>query len=184
MNYLDFRSGAMQARTIIPRKPGDPVMNRDEIEQWIAGEYRRHYDKNGKAINLESREVNKMDESKVEKQTDSEKVGKLKNIYYQSTGTETWTKHWAGFGTYTDGVRAIAETAEAFWLLDAIFSYRRKEQFQLWVLNVVDGKAILTMQEDSDLEPVVTQEINFTDFPTGRWEFYLENEVLCLPDER
>ena len=125
--------------------------------------------------------VIELDETTVK---DSEKAGLIKNIYYQSNGTGNWYKHWTGAGTYTDGVKAIADAVGGYWLIDAIYSYNRKEEFQLWVLDVSDGKAVLTMREDSDLKPLVTQNISFTDFPTGKWEFYLENHVLCLPMER
>ena len=121
-----------------------------------------------------------MDETTVK---DSGKAGLVKNIYHQSTGTSQWYRHWLGF-TYTDGVKAIADAVGGYWLIDAIFSYNRKEEFQLWILDVADGKAVLTMREDCDLKPLVTQNISFTDFPTGKWEFYLENKVLCLPMER
>lgn len=78
----------------------------------------------------------------------------------------------------------VAEKSGAYWLIDAVFSYARKEPFQLWELDVKDSKANLTMREDSDLEALVNQEIEYTDFPEGKWKFYLENKVLMLPGER
>lgn len=116
--------------------------------------------------------------------TDSEKAGLVRNIYQQSTGTGSWWKYWLGDYTYTDGVKSIADTVGGYWLIDAIFSYHRKEEFQLWTLDVSDEKAVLTMREDSDQPVKVEQKIEYTDFPTGKWEMYLENKVLCLLTER
>lgn len=100
------------------------------------------------------------------------------------TGTENYYKHWAGFGVYTDGVLYLAEKANAYWLLDAIFSYRRKESFQLWELKVnKDKSCILTMKEDSDSPILVKQEIEWTDFPLDYIKLYLIDGVLLLPSE-
>ncbi len=112
------------------------------------------------------------------------KTYEISKIYSNSIGTENWYKHWSKRGHYTDGVKIVADTAGAHWLIDAIFSYGRDEPFQLWLLSVKDTQARLTMQEDSGLEALVTQDIPFTDFPEGIWKFYLENGVLMLPGER
>jgi hypothetical protein len=42
----------------------------------------------------------------------------------QFTGTTTWWKHplYPNF-QFTDGIRHVAETAQAYWLLDVIFSH-------------------------------------------------------------
>lgn len=107
----------------------------------------------------------------------------ISDIYSNSTGTENWYQHWTKRGTYTDGVKGVADKAGAYWLIDAIFSYARKEPFQLWELAVSDSKALLTMREDSGLETLVRQRIEYTDFPEGKWKFYFTDGVLLLPGE-
>lgn len=109
----------------------------------------------------------------------------------QFTGTDNWYRHWMGF-TYTDGVKYVADEADAYWLLDAIGSYqkekmvagnRRLQEFQLWELNVEDHKGILTLREDSGQPIVVEQHIEYTDFPLAYIKLYLEGGVLLLPSE-
>ena len=101
----------------------------------------------------------------------------------QFTGTEHYYKHWLGIN-YTDGVKFMAERGKAYWLIDAIASYRRKEPFQVWTLEVAEDKtAVLRMREDTDKPALVKQEIPFTDFPLRKIEFYLIDGVLILPSE-
>lgn len=102
----------------------------------------------------------------------------------QFTGTENWYKHAFG-GSYTDGVKYLAENAGAYWLLDAIFSYARKEPFQVWNLTLSPcggSDAVLTMKEDSGAPEVVKQLIEYTDFPFNV-ELWLIDGVLILPSE-
>jgi hypothetical protein len=92
---------------------------------------------------------------------------------------------------YTEGVQHLAEEAGAYWLIDAIASYQgervlrapRLREFQLWELEVKDQKGVLTCREDSDLEPVIRQEIEYTDFPLPEIKLYVEGGVLLLPSE-
>lgn len=103
----------------------------------------------------------------------------------QFTGTENYYRHVFG-GKYTDGVAYLAENAKAYWLLDAIFSYHRKEPFQVWKLqlSLVGGQdAVLTMREDSDTPVIVEQLIEYTDFPIEHIELWLIDGVLILPSE-
>jgi hypothetical protein len=99
----------------------------------------------------------------------------------QFSGSEYYYKHFTGL-LYTDGVQYLAETFGAYWLIDAIASYARKEPFQLWELAVHENSATLTCREDSGLRPVVTQEIEYTDFPENI-KLYVSNNVLMLPRE-
>lgn len=106
----------------------------------------------------------------------------LLEILANSTGTESYYKHYP-VGLYTDGIKLMAETLGAYWLIDAIFSYRRKEDFQMWTLIVRSGRALLTMREDTGAPKKVFQIIKFTDFPEGRWRFYVADGVLMVPRE-
>jgi len=110
----------------------------------------------------------------------------LKQQLSQFTGTERYYKHLCNT-LYTEGVKALADLAGAYWLIDAISSYQpryRELDFQLWKLVVADdNSAVLTMREDSPLLPIVSQDIKFTDFPVGEIEIYVMNGVIFLPSE-
>jgi hypothetical protein len=93
---------------------------------------------------------------------------------------------------YTDGVKAMAEAGSAYWLIDAIASHQKKAQkigyFQLWELKKqVDGTWLLTCREDSGMKPVVSQKIEYSDFPMNEIKLYVEGDgsryVLLLPSE-
>ena len=77
----------------------------------------------------------------------------------------------------------MAEAMGAYWLIDSIFSYRKKEEFQMWTLIVRKQKALLTMREDTRGPKLVEQWIEYTDFPEGRWKFYVVDGVLMVPRE-
>ena len=101
------------------------------------------------------------------------------------TGTEEYFKHLFGL-KYTDGVYAVAEKYKAYWLIDAIASYQgkmKKEPFQLLVMTADHNKGLLEMRTDSDQPVLVSQEIPFTDFPSGELKLYLCDGVLMLPSE-
>ncbi len=104
------------------------------------------------------------------------------NELRQFTGTEQYYRHYLG-GLYTDGVQYMAGKAGAFWLLDVIFSYRRKEPFQVWKLKVKDRIGVVTMREDTGQPVKVRQEIPYTDFPLAEIKLYLIDGVLLLPSE-
>ena len=80
---------------------------------------------------------------------------------------------------YTDGMDYLFKTANCYWLMQAIFSHKRTEDFQLWTLKVKNGKAVLTMQEDSGTPNIVEQKIPYTDFPLDEIQFYAINDHNC-----
>jgi hypothetical protein len=120
----------------------------------------------------------------------------IRNNMAQAYGSEGFTRHpLCRHLVSTDGVQQLANDAECFWLIDAIASYRRLEEFQLWELfvDVENQSAVLTMQEDSDKPELVRQEIEYTSFPLQSVKFYVELGsidgqnpiyVLMLPTER
>lgn len=121
------------------------------------------------------------------------------DVLSQFSGSEKWYKHWLGGVIYTDGIHYLVENGAA-WLVDAIASYQKGKllegdlkDFQIWTLEVADRKALLTCQADSDQKPVVSQKIEYTDFPEGKIKLYLElgsidginlRRILMLPSER
>jgi hypothetical protein len=105
------------------------------------------------------------------------------------TGTEAYHRITVVPINVTDGIKAVADKAKAYWLFDAIASYQiqkkvKNTHFQVWMLKVAgDKRAILTMQGDSNTKNIVEQKIEYTDFPYGDWKFYLIDGVLLLPSE-
>jgi hypothetical protein len=112
----------------------------------------------------------------------------------QFIGTENYYRHslLRSF-VYTDGLKYMAEICGAYWLIDAILSYQsskiirthhRLMQFQFWRLkvNLENHSAVLSC-EDGDGTVVLTQELEFTDFPLAEFTCYLINRVMLLPSE-
>jgi hypothetical protein len=108
---------------------------------------------------------------------------KLQNRLSQCIGTTQYFLHWTKTLKFTDGVKFLADNAGAYWLIDAIASYGRKEPFQLWELKVNDSKAVLTMKEDTGEPVLVKQEITYTDFPLDEITLYLIDGILLLTSE-
>ena len=112
----------------------------------------------------------------------------------QFTGTTQWHR-WSNLTDLicTDGVKYLAEEAGAYWLLDAIASHQnapalkdsqRLQELQIWLLSVnADKSCQLTCSEDSDIPPVVVQDIEFTDFPMKEVKLYVCDGVILLPSE-
>ena len=101
---------------------------------------------------------------------------------------------------YTPGVQFLAEKAGAYWLIDAIASYMGSPQLnkaiaeddrlaslQFWRLDVTGNTAVLTCRADSGVEPVIRQEIEYTDFPLDHIDVWVgfDNEywTIYLPSE-
>lgn len=102
----------------------------------------------------------------------------------QFTGTEQYHQHWMRQIVYTDGVKYMADAGGAYWLIDVVASYQRKEPFQIWELKVKPNKScVVTMREDTGEPAKVRQEIPHTDFPLESIKLYLIDGVLLLPSE-
>lgn len=112
-------------------------------------------------------------------------VTEIEHALAQCYGTMQYWKGQLLPFKYTDGVKTMWEMCDAYWLLIAIGSYRRKESFQVWELKVNQDtkKAVLTMCEDSGKPYKVTQKIPYTDFPLDKMELWIEDGVLILPNE-
>ena len=107
------------------------------------------------------------------------------------SSTENYYRHILGGFNYTDGVRYVAQSCEAYWLIDAIASYQFNrhirtnqdlQRLQIWKLQVNDKKGILSLERDTD-QRVLTQKIPYTNFPLPEIRFYLADKVLMLPTE-
>jgi hypothetical protein len=106
----------------------------------------------------------------------------------QFTGTDNYYSHSLLRNlTYTDGVKYLAERAQAYWLIDLVASWQlekkvRAEAFQVWTLTVTNSKAIAVC-DDGNGNVVASQEIEFTDFPLDSVKLYLTGGVILLPSE-
>lgn len=106
----------------------------------------------------------------------------------QFTGTEHWYRHpILKHFLYTDGVQHVAETGEAYWLIDVIASAQligevEREEFQVWILKTKDSTGIV-YAEDGNGNLIYRQEIEFTDFPLEEIKFFFTDNVLMLPSE-
>lgn len=104
------------------------------------------------------------------------------------TGTTQWYFHplFKAY-KYTDGVRFLAQNAEAYWLLEYVFSNQslpvlKNAPFQVWKMQVVDSSAIIKV-EDGNGKLLKRFDISFTDFPLKEITLWLEGEILLLPSE-
>ena len=112
----------------------------------------------------------------------------------QFTGTTQWHR-WSSLTKLvcTDGAKYLADEAGAYWLLDAVASHQnapviqdsqRLQEFQIWTLTVeADRSGRLTCAEDSDVAPIIAQDIEFTNFPLKEIKLYVCGNVILLPSE-
>lgn len=105
----------------------------------------------------------------------------------QFTGTENWYRHPIGYGLlYTDGVQYIAEMASAYWFLDIVATecmpLEMEHEFLVIVLTSQNTQGQIDVT-DGNGNHLKTKRIKYTDFPPGKWEFFLTNHVLYLPSE-
>lgn len=106
----------------------------------------------------------------------------------QFSGSETIYKHNLSRGTYTEGVRHVAQELGAYWLLDYIFSVQFStevvgQEFQVWKLKTGDESEATLILEDGNDNELKRFEISYTDFPLKEMTFWLVNNILLLPRE-
>lgn len=109
-----------------------------------------------------------------------------------------YQKQITGFN-YTEGVRHVAQTGDAYWLLMLISNAQlyagvSREEFQVWRLTVnedhsalltcTDGGKVIDDHGDRSEMIVYSRIIPFVDFPLSEITFYLEWGTLMLPRER
>ena len=115
---------------------------------------------------------------------------KLKTELQQYTGCEQpFFNPLYRWLNYTDGAKAFAELAEAYWFLDYVgFNLQTcaaKEDFIAIQLDV-DGEtmsAVITITDGNENLVKPLKKIGYTDCPAGVWKFYLVNDMLMLPRE-
>lgn len=105
-------------------------------------------------------------------------------------GSEERYRHWANRRfIYSEGMKAMAEAAGAYWLLDKLATQYAPIYAKAWQ----DGKASTgivrlsvsaqnhgsLMLSLADGEPPAADEVlPYTDFPEGDWTFYLGTDEL------
>lgn len=111
-------------------------------------------------------------------------------IMAQFTGSETFYRYGlAGDVLFTEGVKYVADTVGAYWLLDIISIANvceprvKVEEFQLWVLEVRDNSTGNVTCDDGNGNVVYRQELSFTDFPKPGIRLYFCNGTIMLPSE-
>lgn len=113
------------------------------------------------------------------------------------TGTTRYFRHFTGV-LMTEGAHFVAESCEAFWLMDHIASMQQEpqfasEEFQHWTLTSQagrDGKGFQLRATDGNDHELAVQNVAFSDFPLDSIEFFVEGEgtresprVILLPSE-
>lgn len=131
-----------------------------------------------------------MDEITKAKYTEDGIRIKLENELAHFIGTEHYYPSTFGNLKLTDGVQYLGARAGAFWFIDIIESYYltdkkiRNSPFLIWGIKVnKDRTALVYCKEDSDQENLVTQEIEYTDFPLDEFELYCIDGVVLLKSE-
>lgn len=99
-----------------------------------------------------------------------------------------WHHHESGY-LYSDGVKYLADTAGAYWLLDAIFARQRRlrkkpalRETQVWVLAVEAHVGTLTCLSAPN-QVAYTANLGFTDFPLPEITLHIDGDTLLLPSE-
>jgi hypothetical protein len=118
----------------------------------------------------------------------------LQNNLQQFTGTEMYHK----FGPYrlTDGVKYLAEAAQCYWLFDIIHSYHRNLKSEPFVIIMLSKKEDDSFEfgayrdydsdlseEDNSHDLIISQFIEFSDFPLDEIKLYIIDGVILLPSE-
>ncbi len=104
------------------------------------------------------------------------------------TGSEQFYKAYPKV-IITEGVKFLAERAEAFWLIDLVFSYQtiakvKKESFQVYELKVdLNNKSSKMVCTDGNENVLHNQNIPFTTFPLESIKLYYTDGTLLLPSE-
>jgi hypothetical protein len=90
---------------------------------------------------------------------------------------------------YTEGVKYVADTVGAYWLIDEIAFARkhapklRNEDFQNWELIMAAGGGAVLMCDNGNGHGLYAKQIAWTDFPApGVWLCFC-NDTLLLPSE-
>jgi hypothetical protein len=110
------------------------------------------------------------------------------NFFGSGNGSENFYQNKLCPIIYTDGVKDLAESCGAYWLIDLVGShqikkYVRLEPFQVWVLKRQMGNMFRAVATDGNEKHLATQQIPFSDFRYDIATLWLVNGCLMLPNE-
>ena len=112
---------------------------------------------------------------------------KILSEFEQFTGTTKYYRSTFGRLLLTEGIHYMRERLNCYWLIDIVESYQpqlKDKRFQLWSIQVnKDKSALVEMREDSGLEPLVKQALQYTDFKLKQYEFFCIDRVVLLKSE-
>lgn len=104
----------------------------------------------------------------------------------QFCGTENYYKSsmFAPKMMHTDGVQYFCEEGGAFWFLDIVSTeiYPLPNPFISIVLVSHDNHASIFATDGNEKE-IFTKHIEYTDLPSGTYQFFLTDNVLMLTSE-
>ena len=112
------------------------------------------------------------------------------NFYVQFIGSENSWPYKFGY-SFTDGIKFIAEQTNSFWFIDVVISYKFDSErrmkdvyYQHWTLQRIgDTDSFLVEGRDDNMKTVITQKIEFSDFPFNKYEVMIINNMILLPSE-
>jgi hypothetical protein len=117
----------------------------------------------------------------------------LKRTLKEFRGTEKYHVHlFPGKSPLklSDGCAFVREKMGAWWLFDCILSFQLDKRlkdvsFQIWELKQLksDLSWKLTCKEDIGKKSLVTQRIEFSDFPLESIKIWVIDKVALLPSE-
>ena len=97
---------------------------------------------------------------------------------------------------FTDGWAYLADKVSCFWLADIVASVQHlpkikdNNSFIVWRIEVKNSKAVVSAYSDSEGDGTYSkdkllykQELNYTDFPEGEFEWYQCGDVVLLKGE-
>ena len=118
------------------------------------------------------------------------KTGFTAHELSQFTATEHWHRHAINRKVFfTDGVKYVAERAEAYWLIDEVALTQHyvmrvaAQEFQVWNLQVNADSSAQLVCEDGNHNALYTKTIPFTDFPGEGIILWFTNNTILLPSE-
>ena len=110
------------------------------------------------------------------------------HFFGSGNGSENYFCHRPSLILYTDGVKSLAESCQAYWLIDLIISHQCKqevnlERFQVWDLRRVQANYFFIYATDGNRNRVARQKIPYSDFPYDAATIWLVDGCLMLPNE-
>jgi hypothetical protein len=110
------------------------------------------------------------------------------NYFGSSNGSENFYCHRLSLILYTDGVKDLAESCQAYWLIDLIISHQcnnnmNLERFQVWDLKRIKDDQFYVIATDGNNNRLASQKVPFSDFQYDQLTLWLVDGCMMLPCE-